>query len=145
MNVNGRGREKHEIDRFPVIEAPLGFAATRGGNGVAYARLRSAGSERLIRVPFQVQRCAGLEEREVGYAALDAVASHLRERGVRRVRFLVADGQLVDDVRLRREVPPPIVLPYVRLGCTLNRFERCELRRSGGDADLTRRAQAELY
>ena len=67
----------------------------------------------------------------------------LRERGVERVSFGLADDQLVADCNERRNVPPPLVLPYVRLRCALNRYSAFELC-AGGDRDLEARARAEL-
>lgn len=126
------------------IEVLLGHAADPVGNGVAYARLRSIQGERLVRVPFRVQRFAGLDGREVGYAALNAIASLIRERGVERATFVLNDGQLVADLEEHRDVPPPIVLPYVRLRCTLNRFASHTLRVSTDGDDLAQRAKAEV-
>ena len=133
-------RTQHE----PPIEAIIAYAADRRGVGVAYARLRSASGQRLLRIPFQVQRYAGLEAREISYAALSAVAGALLERGFHRTRFSVADEALVRDVNERRAVPPPLVLPYVRLGCSLNRFDEYAVALAGEDDDLANRARAEV-
>jgi hypothetical protein len=96
-----------------------------------------------VRVAFRVQRFEGLGGREIGYAALTAVATMLRARGVERVSFGLDDADLVADCNLHRDVPPPLVLPYVRLRCALNRFALYALR-AGGDPDLQARARAEL-
>jgi hypothetical protein len=126
-----------------MVQAQLGYAADALGEGVAYARLTTRAGERLVRVAFRVQRYAALEDREIGYAALTAVARMLRERGIERVAFTLADAALVTDCSRRRGLPPPLVLPYVHLGCALNRFTAFELH-AGGDDDLTARARAEL-
>lgn len=126
-----------------MVQAQLGYAADRLGDGVAYARLTTRAGERLVRVAFRVQRFEGLGGREVGYAALTAVATMLRERGVERASFGLADDELVADCNEHRDVPPPLVLPYVRLRCALNRFAEYALR-AGGDDDLEARARAEL-
>jgi hypothetical protein len=131
-------------DRHPEIEAMVGYAADRRGTGVAYVRLRSGAGDRLLRVPFRVQRFAGLDQYEVGYAALTSVAAYLRDRGVARATFLLNDLRLVEDVQKRRDVPPPIELPYVRLCCTLNRFDSYHLRCSSDGEDLAQRARAEV-
>jgi hypothetical protein len=96
-----------------------------------------------VRVAFRVQRFEGLGGREIGYAALTAVAIMLRERGIERASFGLADADLVADCNSHRDVPPPLVLPYVRLRCALNRFAAYILN-VGGDPDLEARARAEL-
>ena len=126
-----------------MVQAQLGYAADGQGNGVAYARLTSRAGARLVRVAFRVERYAGLDGREVGYGALTAVAGMLAERGVDGVAFYIPSDDLVADRRQHRQVPPPIVLPYVRLGCVLNRFKHHDVR-SGEDPDLTQRALAEV-
>lgn len=126
-----------------MLAVQLGYAADRSGHGVAYGRLTSRAGERLVRAAFHVARFPGLDGREIAYAALHAVASMLAERGVQDVRFAVADAQLVADVTLHRDVAPPLVLPYVRLGCMLNHFKRFSVT-LGEDHDLTTRACAEV-
>lgn len=123
-----------------VIDAHLGYAADRNGRGVAYIRLAS----RVARVPFRVKRFAGLDAREVGYAALTAAADLLHERRFAAVAFHVGDDQLIDDITQHRDVPLPLVLPYVRLRCSLNRFGSFVLDRSSDAEDLTQRARAEV-
>jgi hypothetical protein len=126
-----------------MVQVQLGYAADEVGNGVAYARLSSRSGERLVRAAFRAQRFSGLDGREVAYAALSAIALMLSERGVERPRFLVPDAALVADRNEHRDVPLPIVLPYVRLGCILNRFKAFALE-YGSDPDLTQRAVAEV-
>jgi len=126
-----------------MVQVQLGYAADREGNGIAYARLTTRAGARLVRVAFRVQRFEGLEGREIGYAALTAVAALLRERGLESVAFALADGELVTDCSAHRDVPPPLVLPYVRLRCALNRFKEYALHH-GADPDLEGRARAEL-
>jgi hypothetical protein len=126
-----------------MVQVQLGYEADRVGNGIAYARLSTRAGERLVRVAFRVQRFDGLSGREIGYAALAAVATLLRERGLERATFLLADAELVADCTSRRDVPPPLVLPYVRLRCALNRFVEYALC-AHDDPDLEGRARAEL-
>lgn len=126
-----------------MVQAQIGYAADHLGNGVAYARLTSRTGERLVRVAFRVQRFTGLKDREVGYGALAAVATLLGEHGIDRVRFHVPDEELIADVSQHRAVPPPIILPYVRLGCALNRMKEFALSH-GTDPDLSQRALAEV-
>jgi hypothetical protein len=127
-----------------MMTAQVGYAADDLGNGIAYARLVSRTGERLVRVAFRVKRFEGLGGREIGYAALSAVASMLAERGMPAVTFSVPDGELALDVAEHRDVPSPLVIPYVRLGCALNRFASFGIER-GEDADLDARARAELF
>jgi hypothetical protein len=126
-----------------MVQVQLGYAADRLGEGIAYARLTTRAGERLVRVAFRVQRFPGLDEREVSYAALTAVATMLHERGLTRASFLLSDADLVADCTTRRDVAPPLVLPYVRLRCALNRFTEYALH-AGADPDLEGRARAEL-
>jgi hypothetical protein len=126
-----------------MIQVQLGYAADTLGDGIAYARLMTRAGERLVRVAFRVQRFPGLSEREIGYAALTAVARMVRERGLERATFLLSDPDLIADCTSHRDLPPPLVLPYVRLRCALNRFAEYQLCESG-DPDLEGRARAEL-
>ena len=126
-----------------MVQVQLGYAADRLGEGIAYARLTTRAGARLVRVAFRVQRFEGLGGREIGYAALTAVATMLRERGLERAAFVLTDGDLVADCTAHRNVAPPLVLPYVRLGCALNRFAEYQLC-EGEDPDLEARARAEL-
>lgn len=111
---------------------------------MAYTAVRRGEQQPVIlRVPFHVERYPALRGREVGYAALTAVSKALRERGVRRLRLGVSDADLVADVTQHRSVPPPLVLPYVRLGCTLNRFDEHHVNLASDDEGLHARALAE--
>ncbi len=125
------------------MDTSLGYAADERGAGVAYARVRSGDAEHLLRVPFRVGRVSGLQQREAGYAALTAVARTLRRRGVSRVCFHLSDASLLADLASHRDVPPPIVLPYVRLRCALNQLDDVRLELAADD-DLTQRARAEV-
>jgi len=129
----------------PLIEATVGYAADDAGIGVAYASIATiaSASPALLRVPFRVRRFAGLSGREIGYAAVTAVATALRDRKVRRVRFAVPDDELIHDLSERRALPQPLTLPYIRLGCAFNQFSQCDVV-AGGDDDLSGRARAEV-
>ncbi|HTU70010.1 MAG TPA: hypothetical protein VMF11_06780 [Candidatus Baltobacteraceae bacterium] len=126
-----------------MVQAQLGYAADGLGEGIAYARLTTRAGERLVRVAFRVPRRCGRDDRVIAYAALTAIASMLREHGLERASFALPDAELVADCHDRREVPPPLVIPYVRLRCALNRFAGYELR-VAEDLDLEGRARAEL-
>ena len=120
------------------VDGIAGYAANDRGCGIAYLRF----SQSVIRVPFTCKRIAGLDGREVGYAALRAALHALREWGIRRVRLAVEDARLVDELSERRDVPAPMVLPYVRLRCALNEFDDAVVV-LGETAELTQRARAE--
>jgi hypothetical protein len=126
-----------------MLQVQLGYAAGSRGNGVGYMRLTSRSGERLVRVAFHARRRAGLEGRDVSYAALTAAARLLHQRGIEAARFCLPDRQVVEDQRYHREVPAALALPYVHLGCALNRFKRYDLC-VAEDADLTQRARAEV-
>jgi len=133
---------------YPQIEAHIGFSADGRGEGVAYVRLSGGsadGGALLLRVPFVTKRYPALLDREIGYAALTAVARRLREREIDRVNLLVDDERLVEDLRNRRDVPQALGLAYVRLGCVLNQFRTYEVGCApAGSSDLTARARAEV-
>lgn len=129
----------------PIIEATIGAAADQAGNGLAYVSVQSRSSRKLLRVPFSVRRYTALEDREIAYAATQAAAERLRELGCTRVALGIGDVRLVDDLREHRDVPMPLSIPYVKLGCALNKFSEFHLRSGGSTAeDLTARARAEL-
>jgi len=127
-----------------MLHAAIGFASDDQGNGVAYVRVAGTKAERVLRVPFGVKRFGGLRGREVGYAALHAVAEVLRRHVNGGVTFLLDDPVLAGDLREHREVPAALTLAYVRLRCALNQFARYEIAESGGESDLTARARSEL-
>ncbi|HEY1655602.1 MAG TPA: hypothetical protein VGF86_10835 [Candidatus Tumulicola sp.] len=129
--------------KLPAVDTSLGYAADERGVGVAYARIRSETGEHLLRVPFRVGRISGLQQREAGYAALTAVARALRRRGIGSAAFRLGDASLLADLAAHREVPPPIVLPYVRLRCALNQLDEFRLELAADD-DLMQRARAEV-
>lgn len=126
------------------MSAAVGFAADARGNGVAYVRLGGSAS-RVVRVPFQVKRYPALLDREVGYAALTAVGTVLRRRGVRNVQLRIDDERLAGDLLEHRDVPAPLTLAYVRLRCALNQLGEYEVApAAAADADLAARARADV-
>jgi hypothetical protein len=128
-----------------TVQATVGFAADAHGTGIAYVRLRVRQTESVVRIPFTVTRYPALLEREVGYAALTAVAGALRSRGISRVNFLLDDASLTRDLREHCDVPSAIAMAYVRLRCTLNQFYDYEVACLGeGESDLTARARSEV-
>ena len=133
---------------YPQVKAQVGFAADGRGDGVAYVRVAESGASgpgSLLRIPFKTKRFPALLDREVGYAALTAVARGLRERDVCRVSLLVDDARLVEDFRDRRDVPQALDMAYVRLGCELNQFRDYEIGAAPSESsDLSARARAEV-
>ena len=129
----------------PITNATVGFAADEDGHGVAYVALATDSLEQSLRIPFTVRRYPALRQREIGYAAMTAAAERVAEMGCRRVVFHVDDERLVDDVCERRDVPMPLAIEYVRLGCALNRFADYKLALNGESGrDLRARALAEV-
>lgn len=126
------------------VEAAAGFAADVQGNGVAYVRLVLSGTPKILRIPFTVARYPALLEREVGYAALAAVAAVLHRRGIERLRLTVEDERLAGDLREHRDLPAALTIAYVRLRCALNRFNAYDVALAPGDSDLTARARGEV-
>ena len=138
------------VDRAKVktIRAAVGWAASEAGDGVAYALLGGPGNrDEIVRVTFRCSPLAALRGRDVGYAALNAVAAELHERGIQRLRFAVEDQRLVADLTDRLPVPAPLAIPYITLGCALNRFRAAAVVATGEPAvrDLSARARAEVF
>jgi hypothetical protein len=133
---------RHNRHTAPAVRAVIGFAAEERGRGIAYARVAAAGGEHLVRVPFRVERLSGLDDREVTYAAVNAVARTLLARGTRDVTFALSDRRLADDLAAHADVPAALVLLYVRLRCTLNQLDSYAFDVAPA-ADLTQRARAE--
>lgn len=125
-----------------TVNAELGYAADDRGRGIVYAQLGILGKAHLMRIGFRLR--PSYAAREVAYTALAAVARTLHRRGIRTVRFVIEDEQLVSEVTVAAtELPAPMVLPYVRLKCALNQLEAWTLVASP-QADVTQRARAEI-
>ena len=128
-----------------LVNGAVGFAADDSGNGVAYVRLGGSAAARTMRVPFRVKRYPALLAREVGYAALYAVAAALRRRGIERLELAVDDAPLCEDLSEHREVPQALTLAYVKLRCALNQFTEYRITAAPpADGDLTARARGEV-
>lgn len=121
------------------LELSVAFACDERGFGVAYAR--GVASQRSLRVTFRSRY--GAQSRAAAYAALEAIAHELRRRHVDRVRLLTNDAELVADLAERRSLPTLLVMPYIRLGCELNRFAEAQIA-LGESGDLQARARAEV-
>jgi len=135
-------REKQRSAK--AIEATVGFAADDFGSGVAYVELRTARAQRVARVDFSVRRIPSLVGREIGYAALTAVAERLADAGFQKASFKVSDSQLVNDLGANSDVAPELSLPYVNLRCQLNRFRVATVIADDAADDLEARARAEV-
>jgi hypothetical protein len=128
-----------------TIDAAVGFAADDVGNGVGFVDLRTPRAQRVARVDFSVRRIPALLGREIGYAALTAVAKRIADSGFEEASFRLADSQLVDDLDGKTEVPSPLALAYVNLRCQLNRFRLAVvLDDESAAGDLAARARAEV-
>jgi hypothetical protein len=128
----------------PPIPVTAGFAADRG-HGVVYAMVGGAGRQSLVRVGFECRPLPVLCGRDVTYDAVDALLDELLQRGLERVEIRIDDEHLLADLAERRAVPNPLIVPYVRLRCKLNRFAAATVVRTSGAAvrDLSARARAE--
>jgi len=133
------------VNRKPAV-VTVGFAAG-AEHGVAYAALGGTDErpESLVRVGFRCRPLPALTGRDVAYAALQSVAGALLERGMEAVELRVADGVLPVDLAERRTLPSALIVPYVTLRCTLNRFATANVvgATSRLARDLTARARAE--
>ncbi len=123
-----------------ALRVTIGFAASDRGEGVAYASLGARGAGSPVRVGFRCRVQPALLGRDVAYAALTAVADELQARGIERVILTLDDDRLPAELAERRSLPSALVVPYVKLGCALNRFRDAKVESSH---DLTARARAE--
>jgi|GEM_PF-5924290 len=95
----------------------------KDGRGRLNARL-SQGPLELGRLDlgFTYQAQPEIHGREASYAAATALARRLADMGLRRVELLGPDGELAEDVVTRRRLPAALTVPYITLGCAMNRF-----------------------
>ena len=138
---------RQRVQPEPVV-VTIGFAARIDGRGIAFAALEQAehsAKAAYVRVPFAVKLRPALQGRDVTYAAANAVAEALLERGVRDVVLRVDDARLENDLRERGSLPAPLTVPYVSLRCRLNRFAlaRIEVAQDSLIRDLEGRARTE--
>ncbi len=130
----------------PVVVS-VGFVSDEAGEGIAYGIARRGFLETPFSVAFQAPMRPALEGRDIGYAALLAVGSYVRQRGVRNVVFSFPDARVANDLKQRADVPAALTLPYIELRCSLNRFEDAEvvpLSAADADAVVARAAAATL-
>jgi hypothetical protein len=130
----------------PAADIAVGYATGERGRGVAYAAVNTGSSTAIVRLPLAVALLPGLDALEVGYAALAALASHLKARGFGRVRIRAADPRLVADLNGSGSPPKALAMAYVRIRCLLHALGsvRLESADSIEVRDLVARAQAEL-
>jgi hypothetical protein len=130
-------------------DVTVAYAADAYGAGLAYALVHGAQRDRSLRIPFEARVVAGLGGREIGYAALRAVAVELRDRGLQAVSLRVGDAELVRDIRERRDLPTVLAMPYVAVRCALNRFASAEVAFTADerwrDLDARTRADASIH
>jgi hypothetical protein len=130
------------------VSISVGFAASDGGSGVAYATLRKADgtSGSLVRVGFRCRPLSALHGRDVAYQALIAVAKDALRRELGCIEMRVGDGEIALDIERRRSVPQALMIPYVVLRCALNRFREARVIAVEDETvrDLTARARAEV-
>jgi hypothetical protein len=131
------------------LDVTVAYAADAYGTGLAYALVHGAQRDRVVRMPFAARVVPGLGGREIGYAALLAIASELRARGLQAVTLRVGDPELVRDIRERRDLPTVLTMPYVSVRCALNRFAYADVELTDDerwrDLDARARADASLH
>ena len=132
--------------RHRSADVAVGYAADRSGLGVAFAAIATGTGRGVVKVPFSAVPLPALEGREFGYAAVAAVAAHLRGQGFTRVRIRVGDDLVVDDLNARRPVPPALAMAYVKTRCVLHGFALVRVERAEPieTHELTSRANTEI-
>jgi hypothetical protein len=130
----------------PAADVAVGYAADTTGHGIAFAAIATGTSTGIIRLPFSVKRLPALEGREVGYAAVAAIAAHLKGRGFGRARIRLADEKVAADLNGTGDVPKALAMDYVKTRCLLRGLGpvRLETAEPVEIRDLAGRAQAEV-
>jgi len=131
----------------PAADVAIGYAADERGSGLAYATVNTGAGPTVVRLPFRVAPLTALDGLENGYAAVAALARHLRARGLSRVRVRAADVRVVADLNGAGSPPKALAMDYVKIRCLLNGLgaARLELADTTDVADLAARARAELH
>ncbi len=132
--------------RHRSADVAVGYAADSTGNGIAYAAIATGTERTAARITFGAQPLPAVDGRELGYAAVGAVATYLRGRGFGRLRLRLADETVVDELNGRRPVPLPLAMAYVKARCALNGFSVARVERAEPieTNDLQARARAEI-
>ncbi|GAC1429487.1 MAG: hypothetical protein NVSMB5_23950 [Candidatus Velthaea sp.] len=130
----------------PAADVAIGYAADSHGHGIAYASISTGTSSVIARIPFASGALPALEGRDTGYAAVAAVAAHLKRRGIGRARFRLSDAKVVADLGGGGHPPKALAMPYVQTRCLLNGLGavRLEVAEPIETRDLSTRAQAEI-
>ncbi len=130
----------------PAADVAVGFAADAQGKGIAYAAISTGSSAGTVRLTFSAPPLAGLDGREQGYAAIAAVAAHLKVRGFVRVRLRVSDARVVSELAGAGSPPKALAMAFVKIRCALHGLGAARLEVADPVAvdDLTARAQAEV-
>lgn len=134
------GTVENMANRRPAY-ATIGYAADEQGRGIVYARLSAEGKVRVLRAGFSSPGAG--DARAAGFAALSSMIPRLRKMA-ENIELAIDDAELVDDLNARRELPVPLMLPYVRTRCALNAFTSCRLTATRAPSDLAARARAEV-
>lgn len=132
--------------RHRSADVAIGYAADARGVGYAYAAIAGGSGRGDVRVPFTCRPLAALEGREIGYAAVAAVAAHLRARGFTRVRLKIANGRVAEELSARAAAHPALAMAYVKTRCLLHGFAVARVER-GEPIEiegLTARARADV-
>jgi hypothetical protein len=132
--------------RHRSADVAVGYAAAPSGRGMAYATIANGTGRATVKVPFGAMPLGALEGREFGYAAVTAVAAHLRSQGFTRVRLRLGDERTVDDLAARTAVPPALAIAYVKARCALHGFALARVERAEPveTHDLELRARADV-
>jgi len=132
--------------RHRSADVAVGYAADARGVGYAYAMVAGGSARAEVRVPFTCRPLAALEGREAGYAAVAAVAAHLRARGFTRVRLRIENGRVADELSARAAAHPALAMAYVKTRCILHGFAVARVERAEPveTEHLTARARADL-
>jgi hypothetical protein len=130
----------------PALDVAVGYAADECGRGVVYAAVDPGAANSIVRLSFATAVLPGLDRREVGYAAVAAVAGHLKARGLVRLRLRIADARVAADLAGCGSPPKALAMAYVRSRCILHSLNSARLECSAGAdvRDLTARARAEV-
>jgi len=130
----------------PAADIAVGYAVDSKGHGIAYAAISTGTSSGTVRIPFTATVQPALEGRDVGYAAVAAVATQLKRRGIGRARFRLDDQNVVADLSGAGNPPKALAMSYVRTRCLLHGLGtvRLETAEPIETRDLTSRARAEV-
>ncbi|TAM75851.1 hypothetical protein EPN44_07180 [bacterium] len=107
-------------DPRKIVRVVYAYSA-KGGRGRLVARL-SQGPLELEHLELGFVYHPAAEGRVATYTATTVLARRLAAMGLRRVELLGPDGELAEDIVTRRRLPTALTVPYITLGCALNRF-----------------------